>query len=192
MRVNYGEHYKVTIHFNQEVFTVEEIAEIINHNFYEEDILSCDDYDVTVRWDLPPEEGIHEIENALFYMLKNGEYGMFSYEDVTAYDEVGDTYDVIETLQIKQAIEHGEHIGYYRVNHLVGPPKSEEFRDQIVEIRATGNMKIYDPETNECITSFVPNRYRLEVVMLRAGDIPSEEFLRLTDRNRNKIRGYNV
>lgn len=190
MRVNYGELYKVTIYFNKDVLTIEEVAEMIDHNFYKEDILSCDDYNVTVRWDLPPQEGIHEIENALFYILKNGKYGMYSCEDITKYEELDDTYDLIETLKIKQEIENGEKVGYYLVNHLVGPPKSEEFRDQIVEIRATGNMRIFDPETDECTTSFLPNSHRVEVVMLRARQIPTEEFLRLTDKNRDRIRGF--
>ena len=39
---------------------------------------------ITVIWEVPDDEGFHEIEMALYYDLENGEYGTYSWECIKA------------------------------------------------------------------------------------------------------------
>lgn len=75
----YGSLYKVTIEFNNEL-NEDDIIKIISSNFDEEDIMSRQSHKVKVIWMVPYEEGIHEIENALFYMLDDGKSGSYTWE----------------------------------------------------------------------------------------------------------------
>lgn len=78
----------------------------------------------------------------------------------------------------------GKVIGYYKVNHLVGQD-NQNYKEQIVEIRDTGQIKIYDANTGRTITTFMAHRQRIEVMMLQSGEIPQEIWMRKVNENRD-------
>lgn len=69
----------------------------------------------------------------------------------------------------------GEVVGYYKVNHLIGQD-NPRYRDQIVEVKDTGQIKIYDVYTGRTVTTFMAHRQRIEVMMLQAGEMPQERW----------------
>lgn len=71
--------FKVTIEFNQDL-KKEEIESIVSENFYEEDIVSEVGHKIIILWPIPEEEGEYEIENDLFYILKDDTQGTYSCE----------------------------------------------------------------------------------------------------------------
>lgn len=79
-------------------------------------------------------------------------------------------------------------IGFYKVNHLV----DGEYRDQVVELFDNGKMKIYDVKTRLLITTFIAHRQRIEVMMLKAGEIPDASFLHKVKQNRKVAFAKNL
>lgn len=75
---NGGPTYIVDIEINQDL-SEEQVAEIFEEYFEDDIVLHWDHEKIVVIWQVPPYEGGHEIENALYYQLKNGEYGTMSY-----------------------------------------------------------------------------------------------------------------
>lgn len=84
------------------------------------------------------------------------------------------------TNELIDRFGEGEIIGYYKVNHKV---KGED-KDQVIEIRDTGQMIIYDVYTGKTVTTFIANPQRIEITMMKAGDIPDQDWLREVDDNK--------
>lgn len=84
------------------------------------------------------------------------------------------------TNELIDRFGEGELIGYYKVNHEV---KGED-KDQMIEIRDTGQMVIYDVHTGKAVTTFIANPQRIEITMMKAGDIPDQDWLREVDDNK--------
>lgn len=84
------------------------------------------------------------------------------------------------TNELIDRFGEGELIGYYKVNHKV---KGED-KDQIIEIRDTGQMIIYDVHTGKTVTTFIANPQRIEVTMMKAGDIPDQDWLKEVEDNK--------
>ena len=79
---DYGRIYNVKIEFAEDL-TDEEIEEIVNENFDKEDAAKLVGKTLEFVWDVGEDEGSHEIENALFYVLEDEKYGTYSYEYVS-------------------------------------------------------------------------------------------------------------
>lgn len=77
----------------------------------------------------------------------------------------------------------GKIIGFYKVNHLVGQD-NQSYREQVVEVRDTGQIKVYDSATGRTVTTFMAHRQRIEVMMLQSGEIPQEKWIRKVNKNR--------
>lgn len=86
--------------------------------------------------------------------------------------------------QLANEFGKGEIIGHYKVNHLVGRD-NPKYMDQIVEIRDTGQIKVYDVNTGRTVTTFMAHRQRIEVMMLQAGEMPQEKWMKKVNRNRD-------
>ena len=72
--------YDLIVEFHPKL-SEEEILEIINRHFSDEDyIVSRKGRTLKAIWEVPSDEGGYEVENSMFYVLKDGEYGMYSYE----------------------------------------------------------------------------------------------------------------
>lgn len=91
MKNSYKSIYKVIVNLTEDsILPNMTIQDFILENFpqktEDEDIgvtvLSQIDSKVELRWVVPHDEGVHEIENSLFYILKDGTYGTFSWESV--------------------------------------------------------------------------------------------------------------
>lgn len=81
---------------------------------------------------------------------------------------------------IEEEFGKAKKVGTYKVNHKL----DKNYKTQIVELFDNGKMKIYDSNTNKLITTFIAHRQRTEVMLLKAGEIPEENFLREIDSNR--------
>lgn len=77
----------------------------------------------------------------------------------------------------------GESVGFYNVNHRL---KGRHYVDQVVEIRSTGQLIIYDKEKGHKVTSFMGHRARIETMMILAGEIPDEAFMDTVLNNHTK------
>lgn len=93
---------------------------------------------------------------------------------------------------IKSQLGEGKPIGYYKVNHMV---KDNFYQDQVFEVLNNGQVRIYDNNNGKLVTTFIPTRQRLEIVMLSAGDIPDELWIkdiskekRIFDNNWDKVK----
>lgn len=75
----YGSLYNVTIEFNNEL-SEDDILRIIGIDFDDEKIVSKENHKLKVIMGVPKDEGVHEIENGLFYMLDDGRYGTYTCE----------------------------------------------------------------------------------------------------------------
>lgn len=82
----------------------------------------------------------------------------------------------------------GELIGYYEVDHIVGNLKNNDYKKQVTELRDNGIMIIYDIDTGNKITTFLPHRARTEAMMLLAGEIPNKNFLKTISENKKIAR----
>lgn len=89
---------------------------------------------------------------------------------------------------IEEEFGHAKKIGTYKVNHKT----DENYRTQIVELFDNGKMKIYDSDTKRLITTFIAHKQRTEVMLLKAGEIPEENFLREIDANRTVAFSKNL
>lgn len=87
--------------------------------------------------------------------------------------------------QIEKNFGRGDLIGFYKVNHKMGN-KSEEYREQMIEVRDNGSLTIYDIKTGNKITTFVAMSKRIELMMLKAGEIPNESLLKKIDENKRE------
>lgn len=74
----------------------------------------------------------------------------------------------------------GEVIGHYKVNHEI----KGKFQEQIIEIYDTGQIKLYDVNDGSIVTTFIPTKQRMEIMMLRAGDIPNNQWLNKVQKNK--------
>lgn len=74
----YGKIFKVFIELNDEGIKAGKMEEFSA----EFPSIKLNDRVITVIWEVPDDEGFHEIEMALFYDLKDGEYGTYSWECV--------------------------------------------------------------------------------------------------------------
>lgn len=81
---------------------------------------------------------------------------------------------------IKKHIREGNVTAYYKVNHEV----DGVFKDQIFQVNDTGQVRIFDATDGRLITTFIPRKNRMEIMMLRAGDIPDRNWLREVEENR--------
>jgi len=84
--------------------------------------------------------------------------------------------------KIKEIFGIGNLVGYYNVNHYV-KSKDKNPTEQTIELRDTGQIIIYDKTTKVAITTFVINRDRAESMMLYAGEIPEENWLKKVKEN---------
>lgn len=82
---------------------------------------------------------------------------------------------------LAENVGEGEVLAHYKVNHIV---KEGVYGEQIIEVRDTGQIKIYDVNNGRLVTTFIPTKERMEVMMLRAGDIPSQEWLENVEKNK--------
>lgn len=85
--------------------------------------------------------------------------------------------------QLIKEFGEGEIIGHYKVNHLVGKD-NPTYKEQIVEVRDTGQIKVYDVNTGRTVTTFMAHRQRIEVMMLQSGEMPQEKWMRKVNENR--------
>ncbi|GAA0301614.1 hypothetical protein GGQ92_002236 [Gracilibacillus halotolerans] len=76
----YGKMYKVFIELNEEGIKAGKMEEFAA----EYPSIQLNDRAITVIWEVPDDEGVHEIEIALYYDLENGEYGTYSWECIKA------------------------------------------------------------------------------------------------------------
>lgn len=96
---DYGKVYKVFIEFNKNLLsTEEEIKAFFRENIQREiyydkktgeekyvnkvKILSLQDNKLELLWEVPENEGVHEIEISLYYNLQDGKYGTYECEYV--------------------------------------------------------------------------------------------------------------
>jgi len=84
---DYGRVYRVTIQYNTALFENGEkfIDEVMPGVRDGEDLLKLESVDgdtIKTLWTVPEREGVHEIENELFYVLADGQYGSYSCEFV--------------------------------------------------------------------------------------------------------------
>jgi len=79
MQEDYGTLYEVEITFRDSGVCEEKAEEI-----RESGLLVKEEKGnrVIVEWEVPENEGVHEIENALFYMLDGGNLGGFRYKKI--------------------------------------------------------------------------------------------------------------
>lgn len=93
----------------------------------------------------------------------NGEKTLHFKEERAAREEI-----------IKNQVGEGNVIGYYKVNHVV---KDNKYGNQIFEVRDNWQVRIYDENDGKLVTTFIPTKQRLEIIMLSAGDVPDKEWL---------------
>lgn len=79
----------------------------------------------------------------------------------------------------------GKLIGHYKVNHELN--EDEGMKEQIIGIYDTGQIRIYDANHGELVTTFIPHKNRMEVMLVKAGEIPNEEWLNTVQENKGKI-----
>lgn len=74
--------YNVTVNYNKEKMTEAEVKENVATNFNEKDVIKLEGYNLELEIAIPEEEGPHEIENEMFYILEAGKLGSYSYKSV--------------------------------------------------------------------------------------------------------------
>ena len=73
--------YKVLIEFNKILFnTNEDIKAFIDRNINDVEVILIKDLKAELLWEVCPNEGGGDIENALYYILDNGKFGKYKYE----------------------------------------------------------------------------------------------------------------
>lgn len=77
MYKDYGIKYEVSIKFNSENISKEEVAELVAENFSEEEVISLNGFTLKLSWEVHIDEGVYEIENELYYILDDGELGTY-------------------------------------------------------------------------------------------------------------------
>lgn len=87
-----------------------------------------------------------------------------------------------------EAFGQGKLVGYYKVNHLVG----NVFRQQVVEVRDNGQIKVYDFKSGKPVTTFISHKQRIEIMMLKAGEIPDKRWLKVVSENRAEADRLNL
>ena len=72
--------YDLTVEFDPRL-TDEKILEIINSSFSDEEyIVSRQGNTLKAIWEIPADEAGYEVDNSMFYVLNDGEYGTYSYQ----------------------------------------------------------------------------------------------------------------
>lgn len=85
---------------------------------------------------------------------------------------------------IEEMFGRGNLVGYYKVNQKV----FNASRTQVIEIRDTGQIKIYDNKTNKLVTTLMAHKERIEVMLLNANEVPSSKWLNEIQKNKKKAR----
>lgn len=68
----------------------------------------------------------------------------------------------------------GDTVGFYEVDHQL---KGNQYRKQVIEIKDTGRLIIYDKYKGHKVTTFMAHRARIETMMILAGEIPDQDFI---------------
>ncbi|BAM47011.1 MAG: hypothetical protein GX972_00490 [Amphibacillus sp.] len=72
--------YDLVVEFDPNL-SDEKMNEIIDCHFGDEDyIVSSQGRTLKAIWEIPADEAGYEVENSMFYVLKDGEYGTYSYQ----------------------------------------------------------------------------------------------------------------
>lgn len=72
--------YDLVVEFDPNL-SDEKMNEIIDWHFGDEDyIVSSQGRTLKAIWEIPADEAGYEVENSMFYVLKDGEYGTYSYQ----------------------------------------------------------------------------------------------------------------
>lgn len=74
--------YEVTIKMSDKSLTNKQVSQFINEELMDVEITSINDCVVTLCWPIGETEGPHEIEEALYYVLDDGDLGTYSYSRV--------------------------------------------------------------------------------------------------------------
>ena len=82
---------------------------------------------------------------------------------------------------IKSQLGEGVPVRYYKVNHIV---KDDFYEDQVFEVLSNGQVRIYDNKNGKLVTTFIPTKQRLEIIMLSAGDVPEESWIKNISREK--------
>lgn len=90
MKNSYGTVYKVFIEFDENEVETDAVQSFVDDNFSEEmseeevgvKIINLIGHKLELLWKVPAREGVHEIENELFYILEDGKLGTYSWECV--------------------------------------------------------------------------------------------------------------
>lgn len=78
----------------------------------------------------------------------------------------------------------GQSVGFYEVNHIVGSRNAKNrYRKQVVEVKDTGQIVVYDKHTGAIVTTFIASRPRIEAVMTLADEMPSQSFMNQIEAN---------
>lgn len=103
-------------------------------------------------------------------------------------DEMTDHYEKDRKARreiLDNEFEDGKVVGYYKVNQYM--PKYNEPVNQILEIRENGRLTVYNLE-GRAITTFIATSSRVESIMIKAGDRPSNDLLESVSKNKAKSR----
>lgn len=72
--------YDLTVEFDPKL-SDEKMNEIMACHFSDEDyIVSRQGRTLKVIWEIPADEAGYEVENSMFYVLKDSEYGTYAYQ----------------------------------------------------------------------------------------------------------------
>ena len=72
--------YDLIVQFDPKL-SDKEIEVIINRHFGDPDyIVSRKGHILKAIWEIPADEAGYEVENSMFYVLKDGEYGTYAYQ----------------------------------------------------------------------------------------------------------------
>lgn len=77
---------------------------------------------------------------------------------------------------------NGDSVGFYEVDHQV----KGKYRKQVIEIKSTGQLVIYDKRKGNIVTTFMAHRARSETMIILAGEIPTDSFLHTAKENHKK------
>lgn len=83
----------------------------------------------------------------------------------------------------------GNLVGYYEIDQLDSDSRIAEpkYKKQIAEIRDNGIITLYDYKNGKTITTFLPHRARTETMLVLAGEIPTNDFLKTITQNKKKV-----
>lgn len=139
---------------------------------------------------------LKHIENRMLEMSKEGPNAFYhrcrksdkvhnyipkNYEDTEHFEKDRS----FRAERILETFGEGKLIGYYRVTQEVGR-KEREIRTQMIEIRDTGQLIAYDMNTGRKITTFIAQPKRIELMMIKAGDIPNKALLEKMEENKRE------